>query len=64
MSARQIEVCAARLPRPARDEFLRLMARAHALGLEAGALRRAAWQLYRNAGGQRRKRDFPSGGQA
>ena len=60
MNARQIEVCAARLPPDERRRFITMMAGARALNLQAAELRREAWALYRAATG-RPKRDAANG---
>ncbi len=49
MSSKQIEACAKRLPEPERSAFLSDQTRAHELIQEAAALRRKAWERYRNA---------------
>lgn len=51
MNTRQVEASADRLPQPARDEFLRLMAEARMYFLRSVAARRVAWELYRQATG-------------
>lgn len=60
MSGRQIEACAARLPQPQRSEFEAMMRRAAELGAAAGAMRSAAWAMYRSTLGVQRRIGEPT----